>query len=121
MVGPFGLTPHGTMARRALPLAKALVARGHHVEVVLPPWSCPEDSGRAWHEDGVDVCNIALPPSIPVLRDVLLVWRLVRRALASHPQVLYFFKPKGYSGLAALLVWYLTRLRLLKARVVLDS
>jgi len=121
MVGPFGLTPHGTMSRRALPLAKALVARGHHVEVVLPPWSCPEDSDRAWNEDGVSVCNIALPPSIPVLRDVLIVWRLVRRALASHPQVLYFFKPKGYSGLAALLVWYLARLRLLKARVVLDS
>ncbi|HUS70636.1 MAG TPA: glycosyltransferase [Anaerolineae bacterium] len=73
------------------------------------------------HEDGVDVCNIALPPSIPVLRDVLIVWRLVRRALASHPQVLHFFKPKGYSGLAASLVWYLARLRSAKARAVLDS
>jgi hypothetical protein len=56
-----------------------------------------------------------------VLRDLLIVWRLVRRALASHPQVLHFFKPKGYSGLAALLVWYLARLRLAKARAVLDS
>jgi len=121
MVGPFGLRPHGTMSRRALPLAKALAAQGHIVEVVLPPWDCPEDSGRAWEEDGVSVCNIALPPPIPVLRDVLIVWRLVRRALASDPQVLHFFKPKGYSGLAALLVWYLARLRLVTARVVLDS
>jgi len=121
MVGPFGLGPNGTMSRRALPLAKALVARGHHVEVVLPPWSCPEDSGRAWHEDGVDVCNIALPRPVPVLRDALIVWRLVRRALACHSQVLHFFKPKGYAGLAALLVWYLARLRLVRVRVVRDS
>jgi hypothetical protein len=104
MVGLFGLGPHGTMSRRALPLAKPLAARGHNVEVVLPPWSCPEDSGRAWHEDGVSVYNIALPPSIPVMKDLLIVWRLVRRALACHPQVLHFFKPKGFSGLAALLV-----------------
>lgn len=121
MVGPFGLRPHGTMSRRALPLAKALAAQGHVVGVVLPPWDCPEDSGRAWDEDGVSVCNISLPPPIPVLRDVLIVWRLVRRALASDPQVLHFCKPKGYSGLAALLVWYLAKLRLVRSRVVLDS
>jgi glycosyltransferase involved in cell wall biosynthesis len=121
MVGPFGLRPHGTMSRRALPLAKALAARGHSVEVLLPPWSCPEDSGRGWNEDGVCVRNIALPPSIPLLRDALIVWRLVRHALASDPQVLHFFKPKGYSGLAALLVWYLGRLRLVRSRVVVDS
>jgi glycosyltransferase involved in cell wall biosynthesis len=121
MVGPFGLRPHGTMSRRALPLAKALAARGHSVEVLLPPWSCPEDSGRGWNEDGVCVCNIVLPASIPLLRDALVVWRLVRHALDSHPQVLHFFKPKGYSGLAAMVVWYMARLRLVTARVVLDS
>jgi glycosyltransferase involved in cell wall biosynthesis len=121
MVGPFGLRPHGTMSRRALPLAKALAARGRNVEVVLPPWSCPEDSGRAWREDGVFVCNIALPPTVPVLGDVLIVWRLVRRSLSCQPQVLHFFKPKGYSGLAALVVWSLVRLRRVKARVVIDS
>jgi glycosyltransferase involved in cell wall biosynthesis len=121
MVGPFGLGPHGTMSRRALPLAKALAARGYDVEVVLPPWSCPEDSGRAWTEDGVSIHNIHLAPSIPVIRDILLVWRLVRRALDGHPRVLHFFKPKGYSGLAALLVWCLGALRLIDVRVVLDS
>jgi len=121
MVGPFGLSPHGTMSRRALPLAKALVARGHDVEVVLPPWSCPEDSGRAWTENGVAVHNVRLKPSIPVIGDILLLWRLVRRALDGCPRVLHFFKPKGYSGLAALVVWCLRGLRLIDVRVVLDS
>jgi glycosyltransferase involved in cell wall biosynthesis len=35
--------------------------------------------------------------------------------------VLHFFKPKGYAGLAAFLTWYLTKLRLANARIVLDS
>jgi glycosyltransferase involved in cell wall biosynthesis len=121
MVGPFGLRPHGTMSRRALPLAKALAVRGHDVEVVLPPWSCPEDSGQERTEDSVFIHNIHLPASIPVTRDILLVWRLVRRALDGHPRVLHFFKPKGYSGLVALLVWCLRGLRLIDVRVVLDS
>ena len=121
MVGPFGLRPHGTMSRRALPLAKALAAHGHDVEVVLPPWSCPEDSGQAWQEDGASISNVTLPPPVPVWRDALIVGRLVRMALAGHPRVLHFFKPKGYAGLAAFLTWYLTRLRLANARIVLDS
>ena len=121
MVGPFGLRPHGTMSQRALPLAKALACRGHEVEVVLPPWSCPEDSGLAWREDGVSVHNIVLPPPISVLSDAAIVWRLLRRALASHPQVLHFFKPKAHAGLSAMLVWWLAGLRLTKVRVVLDT
>ena len=121
MVGPFGLRPHGTMSRRALPLGKALAARGYTVELVLPPWSCPEDSGRMWQEDGVSIHNIVLPFSVPVWRDALIVLRLLRRALAGRPQVLHFFKPKGYSGLAAVLLWCLVRLRLMAVRVVLDS
>ena len=105
MVGPFGLSPHGTMSRRALPLGKALADRGHEVELVLPPWSCAEDSGRRWREGGVSVCNIHLPLAIPQLWDVLIVWRLVRRVLKGRPDVLHCFKPKAYAGLTAAVVW----------------
>ncbi len=121
MVGPFGLRPHGTVSRRALPLGKALAARGHAVDLVLPPWSCPEDSARTWREDGVSIHNILLPPSIPVWSDVVIVLRLLRRALAGRPQVVHVFKPKGYSGLAAALLWSLVKLRLLAVRLVVDS
>jgi glycosyltransferase involved in cell wall biosynthesis len=121
MVGPFGLRPQGTMSRRALPLAKALASRGHEVELVLPPWSCPEDDGRRWSEDGVSIHNISLPPGIPLLRHVFVVWRLVRRILQGRPEVVHCFKPKAYAGLTAAVMWWLARLRLFRVRVVLDT
>ena len=121
MIGPFGLRPKGTMSVRALPLAKTLVARGHQVDVIMPSWSYPQDSGREWEEDGVNIRNVTLPPRFPLLWHLIITWRLVRWALASKPNVVHCFKPKGYAGLAALAVWFLKRLGLTKARLVVDS
>ena len=67
MVGPFGLGPKGTMRMRALPMAQALVPRGHEVEMFLAPWSNPEDSGSEEERGGIKIHNITLPPSIPLL------------------------------------------------------
>lgn len=121
MIGPFGLRPKMTMSVRALPLAKALVARGHRVTLLLPPWSWPDHSGQKWQEDGVAVENIALPPSIPLLWHLLIAGRLVRRAMALRPDVIHCFKPKAYAGLAAWALWWLRRLGLIRARLVTDS
>ena len=65
-IGPFAMQPKRTMAVRALPLAQALAARGHQVLVVLPPWDSPQDSGRQWAQGGVQVCNVRLPPRLPL-------------------------------------------------------
>jgi glycosyltransferase involved in cell wall biosynthesis len=121
MVGPFGLRPQGTMSRRALPLAKALAENGHQVAVLLPSWSCPEDSGREWEEDGVRIHNIALPAPIPLLREMIITWRLLRCAVAMRPDVIHCFKPKAYAGIVAAAVWGLEKLQLSKIRLVLDS
>jgi len=119
MVGPFGLRPKGTMSVRALPMAKALAARGHSVTVLLPPWQNPEDAGKRWEKDGVAVENISLPPGIPGLFHLLTALRLARRALALHPGVVHLFKPKAYSGLTH---WLLTRLpRARRPRLVVDT
>jgi len=119
MVGPFGLRPKGTMSARALPLAKALVGRGHRVTVLLPPWQNPEDDGRCWEENGVAVENIALPPRTPGLFHLLTALRLVRRALALRPDVVHLFKPKAYSGLTH---WLLARLpQARRPRLIVDS
>ena len=80
MIGPFGLRPKGTMSVRALPMAQALAARGHRLEMLLPPWSWTSDSGREWEADGVRVVNITLPPPIPLFQHLLITGRLVRRA-----------------------------------------
>lgn len=121
MIGLFGLRPKGTMSARALPLAKALAARGHQVDVIMPPWSYPQDSGREWEEDGVSIRNVTLPPNLPLLRHLIITWRLVRQALALRPDVVHCFKPKGYAGLAAMAFWFLKRLGLTKSRLVVDS
>lgn len=119
MVGPFGLKPRTTMSVRALSMAKALVGRGHMATILLPPWQNPEDAGRCWEEDGVVVENISLPPGIPGLFHPLTALRLARRTLALRPDVVHFFKPKAYSGLAH---WLLARLpRTRRPRLVVDT
>lgn len=121
MIGPFGLRPKGTMAARALPMAQALAARGHAVTLVLPPWSWPEDAGRAWEENGVMIQNVALPPGLPLAGHALLAARLVRRALAWQPDVVHCFKPKAYAGLAAWAIYWLQRSGRTRARLVVDT
>ena len=121
IIGPFGLRVKGTMSWRAMPMARALAARGHQVDIILPPWDCPEDSGQEWEEQGVGVHNIALPPRFPFLFHLLVTWRLVRRALALKPDVVHCFKPKAYAGLSATAIWFLQRLGWTKVRLVVDS
>jgi glycosyltransferase involved in cell wall biosynthesis len=120
-IGPFGLRVKGTMSRRALAMARALAARGHQVDIILPPWDCPEDSRREWEEEGVGVHNIALPPRFPLLFHLLITWRLVRRALALQPDVVHCFKPKAHAGLSAAVIWFLRRLGWTRVWLVVDS
>ncbi len=100
MIGPFGLRPRGTMSVRALPLAQALVARGHTVTLLLPPWQNPEDAGCVWEEAGVRIENVHLPASAPGWFHLRLTQSLVRRARALQPDMIHTFKPKAYAGLA---------------------
>ncbi len=121
MIGPFGLAPKQTMRMRALPLARALVRRGHRVTMLLPPWSNPQDAGTTLMDDGVQIINLKLPPRIPVLFQLLLTFALLRRALALRPDVIHCFKPKAYAGGVAWCVWQLKRLRIVRSRLVVDS
>lgn len=119
IVGPFGLAPRGTMSVRALPMARALAARQHHVRLLLPPWQNPEDAGRSWKDRGVAVENIPLPPQVPGVFHLLTALRLARRTLALRPHVVHFFKPKAYSGLTH---WLLSRLPpARRPRLVVDA
>lgn len=119
MIGPFGMGPRMTMRVRAWPMAKALVARGHRVTLVLPPWQNQEDAGRHHEEDGVAVENVRLPPHIPVLFHLLVTLRLASATLALRPDVVHLFKPKAYSGLTH---WLLARIpRARRPRLVVDA
>ncbi len=115
------MQPKRTMAVRALPLAKALALRGHDVQILLPPWDCPQDAGREYDEAGVHIGNVRLPPRFPLLGHALLTWRLLRPILAQKPDVVHCFKPKSYSGLSAWAVWQLKRLGVVRSRLVMDA
>jgi glycosyltransferase involved in cell wall biosynthesis len=120
-IGPFGLRPKGTMSVRALPLARALVARGHAVRMILPPWDDVQDAGSKRQEAGVEVENIGLPAGVPGLFHVNTTRRLVNRALDFQPDVIHCFKPKAYAGLAAWRLWQLKRMGRVKARLIVDA
>ena len=118
-IGPFGMEPKGTMRVRAFPLAKALVKRGHQVALFLPPFHTPSAAGSSWGEDGVHVENVTLS-RWPLLGYGITSWRLAQRALFWRPDAIHCFKPKGYSGLAFYLLWWLGKLGR-AVRLVLDS
>lgn len=114
MIGPFGLKPKGTMAVRALPLAKALSRRGHELTLILPPWSYPPDAGRVWQEDAVRIENVPISPRAQI------PFRIISRLRAFHPDIVHVFKPKAYSGVTQWLLWQARR-GASKMRLVLDQ
>ena len=99
MVAPFGLAPKATTRGRALPLAAALVARGHRVTLIVPPWDDPARSGQEWVEDGVTIRHISLPRRFETAG---IVARLRAAIRAARPDLVHVFKPKGHGALAAL-------------------
>ena len=107
MLAPFALHgPKGTTRWRAIPLARALVAAGHQVLVVAPPYDQPSRSGQRWRDCGVEVVNVASPAAGQLAGAPTLSMQLARIAAAWQPDVVHCFKPKGYSGLAG---WWLAR------------
>ncbi len=104
MVGPFGLQPRMTMRMRALPLARALVRRGHAITVLLPPWQNPEDAGRCWDE-GVSASKTwPSPRGVPGWFQTRLTAHLAQRVRQLDPDVIHAFKPKAYAGLVHLVL-----------------
>ncbi len=100
MIGPFGLHPNKTMDSRALGLARALVPRGHAVQIFMPPWQTPAEADRRWLVDGVELRYVPLRGGVPGITA-----RLLREVLAWQPDVVHSFKPKAYSGLVAWWLW----------------
>ena len=119
-IAPFGLRPKGTVTARMIPLAAGLNRLGHDVVVVAPPYTNPEDSGRVETVRGVTVRNIVLGPANRALAAPLLAWRLFRAVMAEKPNLVHLFKPKGYGGLAVMLMVCCGRLGIRMPRLFLD-
>lgn len=121
MIGPFGLTVKSTMRERALPMAQALVRKGHQVTLIVPPWDSPHEAGKSWTDDGVQIINAYLPKVRGPLYHLQLTAWLVRTALKFQPEVIHLFKPKAYAGLSHVLLLALRQLHRHRARLVVDE
>ena len=121
MVGPFGLKTKSTMRERALPMARALLRRGHTVTMILPPWDNPEDAGKSYLDGGVQIINAQLPRVKGGFFFIALTATLVRLSLQQNPDVIHLFKPKAYAGLAHLLLHTLRKFGRHNVRLVVDE
>lgn len=120
-LAPFGIRPKGTVIARMVPLAAELQRLGHHVVIVAPPYTNPEDSGREEAVQGVTLRNIRLGPRHKVLAAPFLSWRMFREILLEKPNLVHLFKPKGYGGLSAMLMICLKSLGMPLPAVLVDT
>ena len=120
-MAPFGIRPKGTVIARMLPIAVELQALGHEVVIVAPPYTNPEDSGKTEMVRGVKLTNVALGPRNKVLAVPFLCWRMLRATLVEKPDLVHLFKPKGYGGLAAMLLVCCERLGVRMPPLFLDT
>ena len=103
-LAPFGIRPKGTVLARMVPLAAELQTLGNEVVIIAPPYTNPEDSGKVEVVRGVRLVNVRLPPGGKLTATLLLTWRMFRAALTERADLVHLFKPKGYGGLAAMLM-----------------
>jgi glycosyltransferase involved in cell wall biosynthesis len=102
-LAPFGIRPKGTLIARMLPIAMELRNLGHEVVIVAPPYTNPEDSGTEETVNSVRLVNIRLA-ACRSLGAPLMAWRMFRAAIEERPDVIHLFKPKGYGGLAVMMM-----------------
>ncbi|MCO6451723.1 MAG: glycosyltransferase [Caldilineales bacterium] len=81
-----------------LPLARAMAALGHELEVLIPAWDCPAEGGRVIHEDGVTLTYPRLGPAPHPLADPMLYRRMRQAVTAFQPEIVHVFKAIGYAG-----------------------
>ncbi len=102
MVAPFAMYPKGTVNGRMLSIASQLASRGHDVSIVIPPYDNLSHSGKNFEINGVKIYNIAINST--AIGYFLNSARLLKKTLNLKPDVVHIFKPKGYSGLAGMLL-----------------
>jgi glycosyltransferase involved in cell wall biosynthesis len=97
-VAPFGLGRKGTTRARVLPLAAALAAAGHAVDVLVPAWDVPAERGRRYRWRGAQVTCLPLRRQRGAATHVQLALELLHHARAARAAVIHCFKPIGFSG-----------------------
>jgi len=103
MIAPFAFRPKATVNARTFPMAQALVARGHQVRILVPPYDNPAESGQAFERKGVHVSSLVLG-RVHALTPLFAAQRLAHLARTEHADVVHVFKPVGYAALAGMML-----------------
>jgi glycosyltransferase involved in cell wall biosynthesis len=103
MIAPFAFRPKATVNARTFPMAQALVARGHQVRILVPPYDNPAESGQAFERKGVCVSSLALG-RVHALTPLFAAQRLALLARTERADVVHVFKPVGYAALAGMML-----------------
>ncbi len=121
LIGPFALYPKGTVSVRILSLARTLKGFGHEVSILLPPYDNLEHSGTRFEVNGICIQNVTMPISRMPTKYLYVCGELVKEALSFRPDIIHVFKPKGYSGLAAMFLIAAKHLGITRAPLFLDT
>ncbi len=115
-VAPFGLRQKTTIWARTLPLARQLIARGWAATILIPPWDSPQDSGKRWVEDGVELVNVALGGGT-----LAVVRRLLHEIDRIQPAIVHVVKPRAHAGLVQWWLWQRRKLGTTHPALILDT
>lgn len=114
-IAPFGLEKKTTIWARTLPLAAALVRRGHRATILVPPWDSPASAGQQSVQEGVRIEQMPLGGGIPAV-----VARLLRRSAALRPDIVHIVKPRAHAGLVQWWLWQTRRRSPTAPKLLLD-
>jgi glycosyltransferase involved in cell wall biosynthesis len=109
MIGPFAFTPKGTVSARTLPMAQALVNRGHQVTLLVAPYDNLADAGKVEERNGVKIHNLHMK-RVTALTPMFAAWRLATRTLENRPDIVHVFKSVGYAALSGMILHRISRL-----------
>lgn len=111
MVAPFGLCIKMTTRSRIIPMALALFDSGHNVTILIPSWDCVLQRMPIEASDALRITMYYPWGPFPRTMNPILAIRIMLEVRRLKPDILYCFKPIGYSGLTALLFTLRLRVR----------
>ena len=119
LVAPFGICKKMTVWSRMVPLADTLLARGHDVTLLIPPWDCPDRSGEHLSIADLEVIYARLSWWRPRWADPILLSRVWKDVRSTDANLVYCFKPIGYSGAIALLMHVARKLGMVDPKIMI--
>lgn len=110
MVAPFGIGKKMTVRSRILPMALSLVDKSYKVTLYIPLWDSPMRFDEKITLDNFEIVYIEPALRFAPAYDPFLALKLFNYLKKSDAEILYCFKPIGYSGLMVLVFEFLRRI-----------